>query len=165
MSDTTAPTTLVLQTLKNLDSRIPKHSIRNEKISAWTVGMQIEHCLKSTIGICKAITNSEPYRGKIKKGLIRRIIFLTGMIPRGRGKAPAAAIPDEQTTESELWELMEKATLLVQKAAEFDSACWWEHFVFGVMQRDEALKFIAIHNRHHLKIISDIVATHPPNGL
>jgi hypothetical protein len=28
---------------------------------------------------------------------------------------------------------------------------------FGVMRRDTALKFLHVHNRHHLSIIADII--------
>lgn len=159
MSDSVAVMTTVVKTLTDLSRYIPQSSVKNENISEWSVGMQIEHCLISTIGIGNAIANSKPFTGKIKKGVVRRIIFLTGMIPRGRGKAPAASRPDEQTTESKLHELMQKANSLVEKTAVSDPRCWWEHFAFGVMNRDDALKFIAIHNRHHLKIISDILVT------
>ncbi len=95
----------------------------------------------------------KPHTGKIKKGLLRRIIFQAGTIPRGRGKAQDASIPNEETTESGLGELFSKAKLSVQKAADSDYDCWWAHFAFGVMKRDEALKFVEIH-----KIISDILS-------
>ncbi len=150
--------TLVLQTLDELDNYISRFSVDNENVSKWSVGMQIEHCLVGTRLVCSTIVNSEPYTGKIKKGLLRRIIFLTGTIPRGRGNTPAAGIPNEETTELGLRELLTEAKLSAQKAAESDEDCWWEHFMFGVFKRDEALQFVKIHNKHHLKIISDILS-------
>ncbi len=89
---------LDLQTLNKLNNYIPRCSVKNERVSKWSVGMQIEHCLVGTRGICSALVNSKPDTGKIKKGFLRRIILLTGIIPRGRGKTPDAAIPNEQTT-------------------------------------------------------------------
>ena len=89
---------------------------------------------------------------------MRRLILLTGIIPRGRGKSPNAVIPNDQTTESALRELLAEASFSAQKAAESDCDCWWKHFAFGVMKRDEALKFVEIHNKHHLKIVSDILS-------
>jgi len=150
--------TLVLQTLDELDNYIPRFSVNNEKVSKWAVGMQIEHCLLVTRIICNGIANSKPYTGKIKKGLIRRIIFLTGIIPRGRGKAPDAFMPNEETTESGLRELLAEAKLSVQRGAESDQDSWCKHFAFGVLKRDEALRIVEIHNKHHLKIISDILS-------
>ena len=150
--------TLVLRTLDELNHYIPRCSVQCEKVSKWTVGMQIEHCILGTGGICDAIGHSKPHTGKIKKGLLRRIIFLTGTIPRGRGKAPDASLPNEEITELGLRELLSKAKLSVQQAAESNYECWWAHIRFGVMKRDEALKFVEIHNKHHLKIISDILS-------
>ena len=150
--------TLALRTLNKLNNYIPSCSVKNEKVSKWSVGMQIEHCLVGTRGICSALVNSKPYTGKIKKGFVRRLILLTGIIPRGRGKSPNAVIPNDQTTESALRELLAEASLSAQKAAESDCDCWWKHFAFGVMKRDEALKFVEIHNKHHLKIVSDILS-------
>jgi hypothetical protein len=149
---------LDLQTLNKLNNYIPRCSVKNDKVSKWSVGMQIEHCLLGTRGICSALVNSKPYTGKIKKGFVRRLILLTGIIPRGRGKSPTAVIPNDQTTESALRELLAEASLSAQKAAESDCDCWWKHFAFGVMKRDEALKFVEIHNKHHLKIVSDILS-------
>ena len=149
---------LDLQTLNKLNNYIPRCSVKNDKVSKWSVGMQIEHCLLGTRGICSALVNSKPYTGKIKKGFVRRLILLTGIIPRGRGKSPNAVIPNDQTTESALRELLAEASLSAQKAAESDCDCWWKHFAFGVMKRDEALKFVEIHNKHHLKIVSDILS-------
>ncbi len=149
-----------LQTLNKLNHYIARCSVRNEKVSKWSVGMQIEHCLLGTMGICSALVNSKPYTGKIKKGFWRRLIFLTGIIPRGRAKSPKAVIPTDQATESGLRELLAEAGLSAQKAAESDCDCWWKHFSFGVMKRDEALKFVEIHNKHHLKIIFDILSNH-----
>ena len=123
------------------------------------MGMQIEHCLLGTMGICSALVNSKPYTGKIKKGFWRRLVFLTGIIPRGRAKCPKAVIPTDQATEPGLRELLAEAGLSAQKAAESNCDCWWKHFALGVMKRDEALKFVEIHNKHHLKIISDILSS------
>lgn len=146
------------ETLDQLSRYISKSTVINEKVSQWTVGMQIEHCLLGTRGICRAVANSEPFSGKEKKGLIRRLIFLTGIIPRGRGKAPEGGIPNAKTTVPELEVMLSKARARIQAAANADPDNYWNHFSFGVMKRDEALKFVAIHNWHHLKIISDMLA-------
>jgi hypothetical protein len=120
--------------------------------------MQIEHCLKATNGICRALVHSKPSPAKTKKGVVRRMIFQTGMIPRGRGRAPETSRPAEATSEAALVELLAQARVAVQDAAATDDHCWWQHNALGIMQRDEALRFIEIHNRHHLKIISDILS-------
>ncbi len=67
-------------------------------------------------------------------------------------------MPNEHTTEPRLRELHGVASLSLRKAVETEPDSWWQHFVFGVMKRDAALRFIEIHNKHHLKIIADILA-------
>ncbi len=151
---------VVLQTLDDLNNYVPRYSVRIEKVSKWSVGMQIEHCLLGTTGICMTLVNSKPHTGRIRRGLIRRMIFMAGVIPRGRGQAPSRSLPNAEITESRLNELLLEAKLSVQKAAAANDNSWWEHHSFGVMKRDDALRFVAIHNRHHLKIVSDILNRH-----
>lgn len=148
----------VLETLDRLESHIPHAATNNENVSKWSVGMQIEHCLLGTYGICKAVAQSERYTGKIKKGIPRRYVFLTGTIPRGRGRAPEAGLPKEATTPAELTAFLEKVRGQVTAAVNANADGYWNHFIFGIMKRDDALKFVAIHNNHHLKIIADILA-------
>ncbi len=150
--------TFLNQTLDQLNAHIPKASLQKAAISKWSVGMQIEHALISTHGICQALIDSKPYPGKVKKGFIRGVIMLTGFIPRGRGKAPQASLPNEKITEPELYERLSKAREVAQKAAMSAPDSWWKHAIFGIMKRDEALKFTGIHNKHHLKIIQDILS-------
>ena len=38
----------------------------------------------------------------------------------------------------------------------------YEHFVFGVMRRNAAIKLIHVHIRHHLAIVNDILAKETP---
>ncbi|MCG8607339.1 DUF1569 domain-containing protein [bacterium] len=153
--------TSIVQTLNKIDQLIPQRVIRNEQVSKWSVGMQIEHALLATNRICQALAKSEPYTGKIKKSFLRRMIFFTGVIPRGRGKSPPGAIPREQATEAELRELLISAHQAARKAAEAHGDNMWEHFLFGVLKKDDALRFVEIHNKHHLKIISDILSKQP----
>ena len=149
----------LLATLEDLERYVSTPGVRVEDVSRWSIGKHVEHCLRATLGICSAIAGSEPYRGRIRRGLVRRIILLSGWIPRGRGKAPEGAVPQTEPTASDLRELLAQARKSVEPAALADRAGWWKHFAFGVFPREEALKFAAIHNRHHLRIIVDIVTS------
>ena len=92
----------VLDTLELLDQHILNHSVKTEKVSHWSVGMQIAHCLSATQQICEIIIASTPYTKKVKKNLFRRITMFTGWIPRGRARAPKVSIPVDMLTPSEL---------------------------------------------------------------
>ena len=49
-------------------------------------------------------------------------------------------------------------TTLIGRVTEAKRDQWWEHFIFGSMNRDQTLRFIGIHNGHHLRIMADIRA-------
>jgi hypothetical protein len=81
-----------------------------------------------------------------------------GRIPRGRGKSPEVAFPRDDVTEDELLAMLDEFGRAVDEAKQLGADAWFDHFAFGILRRDRALKLIGIHNRHHLRIISDIVS-------
>ena len=144
-------------TLDRLEGFIAEAPTSNPAISAWSVGMQIHHALLATIHISQFLTDSTPGEKKQSFSVPRSLILLTGKIPRGRGKAPKRSLPNQDITAQDLDELLTRARTVLDAASQSDPACWWKHFAFGVMRRDTAIKFIHVHNRHHLSIITDII--------
>jgi hypothetical protein len=59
---------------------------------------------------------------------------------------------------AELLTLLDQSERILTEAHDLDPKAWFRHFALGVLDRDKTLRFIRIHNRHHLRIISDIVA-------
>ena len=86
-----------------------------------------------------------------------RAIFTSGRIPRGRGKSPEAAVPSDGITEAELLTMLEESERLLDASRTLSPDHWYRHFAFGVLDRDRTLKFLRIHNRHHLRIVRDIL--------
>jgi len=83
------------------------------------------------------------------------IVFASGRIPRGRAKSPDPAVPSEGVTEDELRVLLDESGRQLEAARAAPPDAWFRHFAFGVLDRDRTLKFIRIHNRHHLRIVQD----------
>jgi hypothetical protein len=83
---------------------------------------------------------------------------MSGRIPRGRGKAPDVALPKQDVTKDELLSLLDRSEQGIMQAAQLESKRWFKHFAFGILDRDKSLRLLRIHNRHHLRIIADIVA-------
>ncbi len=142
-------------------SRMMEHladfDVSASRISKWSVGMHLHHCCRSTIGICKALAASEepvPPRGFNPK---REVLLRTGWIPRGRAKAPDIAMPSDAITREEVEELLAKAREHLSAATELPPTRWFRHFILGVLDRDDSLRFIDVHNRHHLKIVARIL--------
>jgi hypothetical protein len=127
-------------------------------VSKWSVGMHIHHCCLAATGICRALAESSPPPPASGFSFVTWIVFLMGRIPRGRGKSPEVAVPEEGVTEDQLLTMLDECDRAVSEAERLDSDHWFDHFAFGILKKDRALKLIGIHNRHHLKIISDIVS-------
>jgi hypothetical protein len=127
-------------------------------VSAWSAGMHVHHCCLGMIGICKALAASRPPPPRSRFSLVTALVFLTGRIPRGRGRAPDAAAPRRDVSPAELSTFLDESVRLLAATNELDRGAWFKHGVFGVLDRDKAIRFMRIHNRHHLKIIADIVA-------
>ena len=106
---------------------LPNLEARNPAVSQWSVREQMHHAL------------------------------LSGRIPRGRAQAPKQVRPSAEASREELEGLLARARQLLTAAEASDPKAWFEHFVFGVMYRDAAIKLLHIQTRHHLAIIADIL--------
>lgn len=125
-------------------------------VSDWSVGMHVHHCCLATIEICRALSDSTPPPPRARWSLLTLAVFLSGRIPRGRGRSPEIAMPKRDVTEAELLSLLDQCNQSVTEVMELDRGSWFRHFAFGVLHRDKALRLIHIHNRHHLRILADI---------
>jgi hypothetical protein len=127
-------------------------------VSQWSVGMHVHHCALAMIGTCRALAASTPPPPPSRPPLIRIVVFTTGRFIRGRARSPERALPRADISVGELTSLLEEAGRQVAAAGNLDPGQWFKHFMFGILKRDDALQFLRIHNRHHLRIVSDIVS-------
>jgi len=127
-------------------------------VSKWSVGMHIHHCCLAATGICRSLSESTPPPPASRFSFVSWVVFLSGRIPRGRGKSPDVAVPKTDVSSEELLTLLDECDRAVGEAERLDSESWFDHFAFGILTRDRALKLIGIHNRHHLRIIADILS-------
>ena len=137
---------------------IPKADLCVPAVSKWSVGMHVHHCCLAMIGICQALSASPPPPPRSRFSLIPALVFLSGRIPRGRGRSPDVVVPTQDVSPAELLALLEESERKLNDVQQLDAGTWFKHFVFGVLDRDKTIRFIRIHNGHHLRIISDIMA-------
>lgn len=139
----------------------------NPRVSDWSVGMHVEHCALAMAGMATKLTDSvdrdqdgEPSvltAPPVKWSVPRAFVTVTGIIPRGKGQAPKLAIPDSPPPKARVLAALEAADQRVEAAIALPEEAWLDHHVFGAFRRDKALWFMGVHNRHHLKIIRDIL--------
>ena len=144
--------------LEGLRTSVASAALRAPAVSEWSIGMHVHHCCLGMIEICESLIASTPPPPRSRFSLLTTIVFSSGRIPRGRGKAPDVALPRQDISPAELGKLLDRSERMLTEVRDLDPKAWFRHFVFGVLDRDKTRRFILIHNRHHLKIISDIVA-------
>ena len=143
-----------LDVLKNF---VPKADVLAPEVSKWSAGMHVHHCCLATIEVCQSLVSSNPPPPPSPFSLVTSVIFLTGRIPRGRGKSPEQVIPRAGIWTNELEGLLQESERMLEAARQVSPDHWFRHFAFGVLDRDRTLKFIGIHNRHHARIVQDIL--------
>lgn len=147
----------LLTLTKELETYIPDREKLNDTISQGSVGWHIQHTLLTTKRIISALEKSEPKQYKWRFSLTRSFVFTFNKIPRGKGKAPQSVQPASIAGQDELMAELQK---VITRIAVLDKLQPNHHFVhpyFGSLNVKAARKFLEIHTRHHLAIISDIL--------
>jgi hypothetical protein len=147
----------LLPLLQQLESHISNFEKTNPKVSNSTVGWQIDHCLLVINGIIGQIEISDPLKYQPKWTFPKFMVFTTGKIPRGKAKAPKVVIPNQVATQEELIVKLAAAKNNVLKLDSFSENQFFNHPYFKDLNVKQTKKFLAIHTKHHLKIIEDIL--------
>lgn len=142
--------------LQEIESLIPKRAQAKPTVSKVDISWHLVHMLKVINGIYDALYHSDPKQYKADINVTRTVIFTIGVIPRGRGKAPKSVRPTDNVSTEEIYKLLKLAgkNLLALNTLEKDQ--FFKHYIFGMLNRDKAKRFIEIHTNHHLKIARDI---------
>ena len=143
--------------LLQLESHIPNLEKTNSKISCSSIGWQIDHCLLVINGIISQLEVSNPSEYRPKFNLPKFIVFTTGKIPRGKARAPKIVMPVDVATADELKSKIELAKTNILKLSSFPKNAYFKHPFFNDLNTKQTEKFLAIHTKHHLKIIEDIL--------
>jgi hypothetical protein len=142
--------------INNIESHLQHFQNKNETISQVTIGWHMEHLLKVLINVTAVIKKSDPSDFKKSFNKIRTIIFLTGKIPRGKGKAPQSVLPSSNITIESLQNSFFEARKSIALLYSLDGDKHFIHPYFGNVKLKGCIKFLAIHSNHHYKIIQDI---------
>ena len=148
---------LLQKELTELEQFIEHAQKNNPSVSSRGVDWHLDHTLMSIIGIIKRLEASSPEDYKANFSLARFFVFTRGSIPRGRGKAPKVVNPEQVRSADELYKQLELAKLAAQRLKELPKNSHFKHPYFGVLNRQNTLRFLQIHTQHHIKIMSDII--------
>ncbi len=165
--------------LRELDScaRLAEQSdtceTRAPEVSAWSVGEQLEHLLLSDRrilagieGVLEASAQGTAPSGEGGPTLIGRFILWSGIVPRGRAKAPDSTVPGGIAPVDLVRgfaEVRAGVEALGSRLGEIGRApSTRAHPILGHFTATQWLRFTCVHHRHHGKIVRDILkASHP----
>ena len=138
---------------------------RADAVSAWSVAQQLEHLGLTGSKVLDAVDAilrdpATPPRGRPNPA--GWMVLLTGRIPRGRVKAkPEWAPPDSSAERARegVAALTARSTALAARTGELAAArATRTHPRLGQFDARRWLRFLVIHQDHHLRLIRDIRA-------
>ena len=84
-------------------------------------------------------------------------MFLSGKIPRGKVKAPTPVNPEEENTNAtEINRLLDEVILQLKKTHTLPKNSFFNHRIFGILNKKSTIFFLYLHTKHHLAICQDI---------
>ncbi len=143
--------------INQLEKRIEFHSYLHPETSKVSVGWHIEHSLITLEKISDLLSQSNPDDFRRQVNISREIAFGLGWLPRGRGKAPKVTLPKEKIDEQSLNEHLDQARQKIKELNQLHKSQFFTHPYFGDLNLKRSKRFLAIHTKHHLKIMDDIV--------
>ena len=132
--------------------------LRAPRVSGWSVAEQVDHLLKIVnVQVGRMFERRPSRRGINFPG---RIVLAVGRIPRGVGKSPEA-VRGTPAHRDDLRSALAAARARVAELAADRELCAERrplvgHPYFGGLTPREALRFLAIHTDHHLRIVERI---------
>jgi len=143
--------------INDLESKIESKDLINPNVSERDISWHLGHSLKVLYNVIKVIQNSNPLEYRWKFSRNRSFIYLINRIPRGRGKAPKAVIPPDVISINHLREDLAIVRQLAVELENLNAKNNFTHPYFGQLNLKQTKKFLALHTKHHLKIMDDII--------
>ncbi len=143
--------------IEDLESKIDSKDSINTRVSERDVSWHIAHSLKVLHNVMTVIQKSNPQDYRWKFNRTRSIVYLINKIPRGKGKAPKAVIPEDEISMEQLRDELQTVRQLATALENLHAKSNFTHPLFGQLNLKQTKKFLAIHTKHHLKIIDDII--------
>jgi hypothetical protein len=149
-----------VETIRTL-ARLPEPRLfAATNVSGWTPSEHLNHLIR----VAKSVTDLAiaPDTPALTNGIngVGRVILAVGRIPRGRAAAPDRFRAERAITTA-LLDALARLEETVARISPDDVARrripTVKHPRFGGLTPPQALRFVAIHNDHHLRIIADIL--------
>lgn len=129
-------------------------------LSGWTPSEHLDHLIRVCHSVITLLLDPAARTLSRKINVMGRIILHAGRIPRGRAKAPEQFIA-ARTESAQLIASLDALEQVIARIPIGDipkrKDATVKHPRFGGLTPGQALRFVAIHNDHHLRIIDDML--------
>ncbi len=148
----------ILAQIRAFEALLPHRDVIAPTVSQWSVGMHLHHSALAMQVVAAELLRCDTAAPRWQLNPMRTLILLTGRIPRGRAQVPAAARPVPDLSEDRVASALKEAAQSVRQLPDARADAWFRHFALGVIRARSVPRFLEVHNRHHVRIISDILA-------
>lgn len=131
--------------------------VLSTNVSKAPIAWHLDHSLKVINKIHDVLRDSDPTVYEKRFSFSRTFSFLFGYIPRGRAKSPASVLPSYKIKTEEILSQLEKARVNIKDLEVLDQNANFVHPIFGHLNTKQTKRFLDLHTKHHLKIVSDIL--------
>lgn len=145
------------QLLSHIEQNIPNKALKKPSVSSSDIGWQLDHTLKVFNAVSLWAVNSNPKEFKRKFNMWRSILLPLGYFPRGKVKAPKHVLPPEIIKTEDLKSQLQTARTHTENLKTLPKKAYFKHFIFGMLSKQQTLRFLEVHTKHHLKIVADIL--------
>lgn len=145
------------QLLSHIEQNIPNKALKKPSVSSSDIGWQLDHTLKVFNAVSLWTVNSNPKEFKRKFNMWRSILLPLGYFPRGKVKAPKHVLPPEIIKTEDLKSQLQTARTHTENLKTLPKKAYFKHFIFGMLSKQQTLRFLEVHTKHHLKIVTDIL--------
>ena len=146
----------LVEPLQQVEAYFSKRSVKNPKISKADVAWHLNHILKTVNKISESLLHSNPENFNPKFNVKRLWVHTTGRLPKG-GQSPRSVNPSGTVLLDSLRIQLALAKKNMERISTLDEDAFFNHPVFDHLDRDQTRRFLAVHTRHHLRIIKAIV--------
>lgn len=129
----------------------------NNRVSQSSVGWHLDHALKVINTVSEKTINSNPEDYKSNFNFKRLVLLNLGFFPRGKAKAPKITQPPKNILEAHVQAQLQTAHTNIKKLEKLSGNTYFNHPMFGMLNKKQTIRFLEIHTHHHLKIVSDIL--------
>lgn len=143
--------------LPELRGALAARERRQESVSRWSTGEHLRHCCLAIGAVRRALETSSGAPPRTWRSWIGWLVLQRGRLPRGRARAPEETVPGPEEDEP-LESVLERAATDLERIRALPANAWFQHFALGTLRRDRALRFLAVHNEHHLRIVREILS-------